>query len=408
MKHRLTTLSIYWIFTSEFFSLALVFFFFSHLILNPEYPLMAQYADMQGSLFFKLLLVGFPLAQVFGVPIIGMYSDHVGRKKALYLSLFGSFCGYAISAAAFLMHNLFLFWCGHLIAGVFSALLALCLASMADLNVAENARLRGFSRLAICAGIGYLLAMLLASQISAPETLVWFDPSFIFFIAALIIAVSTLILTLFYKETYVEEKHQSYGFLEKSAQMFHEIKSRAFLFLFYFFWYLGWLLSLFAISPAASSLLGSTPFEINILYLIFGLMWIVGAWIVYPLMVRYNKFIVLSGAVILSGLLIMLLIKADHLIEFGLFIGLMGIVSAMIWTQGLTLISLAAPSIFQGRILGCIQGLKALGLLICLILISFSSPASSQTHFLSMSAFLMLIAFFFLLLHRYKGHTLAT
>ncbi len=406
MKNSLSSISIFWIFISEFFSLSLVFFFFGPLILNPEYPLMAHYADMERSFFFKLLLIGFPLAQIFGVPLIGMLSDHIGRKKALYLALLGSVCGYTLSATAFLLHHFFLFWCGRLLTGAFGALLAICLASTADLNVQENARLRGFSRLAICGAIGYLLAMLLASQIVTPATLIWFDPSFIFFIAAFLLAASSLILTLFYKETYVEEKHQPFNFLGKTIEMFKAIKSQAFLFLFYFFWYVGWLLSLFGISPAAHTLINSTPLEVNLLYLTFGLMWIVGAWLVHPLMTRNNKFVILSGAVILNGLLILLLMKAHHTIEFGLFIGLMGMTSAMIWTQGVTLISLAYPSFFQGKIMGLTQGLKALGLLLCLILISFKGPAFNIDDFLPFSAFLILIAFFCLLLHRYKGHTL--
>jgi len=57
-------------------------------------PLLPYYVKQfgAGDFMIGLLSMVYPLGQIFAAPLIGRLSDKVGRKKALLLSVGGTFC----------------------------------------------------------------------------------------------------------------------------------------------------------------------------------------------------------------------------------------------------------------------------------------------------------------------------
>ena len=67
------------------------------------------------TLILGLLISVYPIAQFFGAPVLGAWSDNVGRKKVLTFSIIGSMIGYFIFAYGVMTMNIALLFLGRII-----------------------------------------------------------------------------------------------------------------------------------------------------------------------------------------------------------------------------------------------------------------------------------------------------
>jgi DHA1 family tetracycline resistance protein-like MFS transporter len=110
---------------------------------------------------FGAFLSIYALMQFIFSPILGVWSDRIGRRPVLLLSLAGATVDYLFMAVAPSLALLFL---GRAIAGITGASMAVASAYIADVTP-ESHRARRFGQLSACQGIGFIAGPLLGGAL---------------------------------------------------------------------------------------------------------------------------------------------------------------------------------------------------------------------------------------------------
>jgi multidrug resistance protein len=142
-------------------------------------------------------LVGvFSLVQLFSSPIIGKFSDRIGRKPVLLISIFGTAIGYFITGAASAAWMLFL---GRIIDGASGGNIATAQACIAD-TTAPHERSKAMGMIGAAFGLGFILGPAIGGILAH----VW-TPLPFYFAGALSIVNAIFVITRL-PETLTEEK----------------------------------------------------------------------------------------------------------------------------------------------------------------------------------------------------------
>lgn len=140
-------------------------------------PLQADYAKRLGAsgLTFGLLVGAYSLAQFIFNPLLGRWSDRVGRRRVLFLSLVGSVISHMLLGFADLANSLALMFVARLLDGMTGANIATAQAYISDVTD-ETDRARGMGLFGAAFGLGFVcgpaLGALLAhvgKNVSGPE-----------------------------------------------------------------------------------------------------------------------------------------------------------------------------------------------------------------------------------------------
>jgi MFS family permease len=118
-------------------------------------PLLPFYAEKLGAsaTVVGLLISSYAFCQLIAGPILGRWSDHIGRKPLLIVSQLGTLVGFLILAFA---NQLWLVFLSRIIDGLTAGNLSLAQAYIADVTTPEN-RARSFGVIGIAFGIGFLI-----------------------------------------------------------------------------------------------------------------------------------------------------------------------------------------------------------------------------------------------------------
>lgn len=118
-------------------------------------PLLPFYAMHFGAsdTVVGLLISTYALCQLVAGPVLGSWSDRIGRKPLLILSQLGTFIGFLILANATTLWVVFL---SRIIDGITAGNLSLAQAYIADVTEPQN-RARSFGIIGIAFGIGFLV-----------------------------------------------------------------------------------------------------------------------------------------------------------------------------------------------------------------------------------------------------------
>jgi multidrug resistance protein len=118
-------------------------------------PLLPFYAVNLGATatVVGLLISSYALCQLIAGPILGRWSDQVGRKPVLIVSQLGTLVGFLILAFA---HQLWLVFLSRVIDGLTAGNLSIAQAYIADVTTPEN-RAKSFGVIGIAFGIGFLV-----------------------------------------------------------------------------------------------------------------------------------------------------------------------------------------------------------------------------------------------------------
>jgi DHA1 family tetracycline resistance protein-like MFS transporter len=118
-------------------------------------PLLPFYAERFGAspLLVGLLTSTYAICQLFSGPILGQWSDRVGRKPLLLLSQFGTFCGFILLACAGSLRLIFL---SRVIDGLTAGNISLAQAHIADVTQPKD-RAKAFGLIGMAFGIGFFL-----------------------------------------------------------------------------------------------------------------------------------------------------------------------------------------------------------------------------------------------------------
>ncbi|MEO7717084.1 MAG: Tet(A)/Tet(B)/Tet(C) family tetracycline efflux MFS transporter [Capsulimonas sp.] len=135
---------------------------------------------------FGAFLALYALMQFFFSPILGAWSDRIGRRPVLLLSLAGSAVDYLFMALA---PSLTLLFVGRAISGITGASMSVASAYVADITP-EDQRARRFGQLSACFGVGFIAGPVIGGLLGE----VWVRAPFL---AAAVLNGLNLILALF-------------------------------------------------------------------------------------------------------------------------------------------------------------------------------------------------------------------
>ncbi|MEW6305562.1 MAG: MFS transporter [Verrucomicrobiota bacterium] len=124
-------------------------------------PLLPRYSEKFGAegVMIGFIISSFSLMQFFFAPIWGRWSDRVGRRPVLLISLAGSAMAYALFAVAAQYQGttgLLLLLASRVFAGICGANLSVASAYIADVTTAEN-RSKGMGMIGMAFGLGFIL-----------------------------------------------------------------------------------------------------------------------------------------------------------------------------------------------------------------------------------------------------------
>lgn len=365
-KRLYALISAYYILFLDNFGFAIIFPIFPTLMLDQSFGLLPEVATEAGrNISLGLLLAAFPFAQFFGAPFFGSVADKLGRKKALVWTIAGTIIGYMLTAAGVMtkFYSILLF--SRLTTGFFSGNLTICMAVIADLNQEKKERGKSLSLVSAFLGLSWIAAIIVGSIFTNPQKLKLLNPSFPFWIVAILSLTSLIVLGKLYRETSAPEKKQTrFNPIKGIADTIHifDDKQIRVLYLTLFFWFFGFFISLQWAAPVSIEEYGATETQIMWFFLIMGVFWSLSSGVLNRWLIEHSSLWKISlWSLFLISLFFFFTATSEFFFYFATSYILSGIFAAIAWGNAMSLISLAASAENQGKSLGIGQSMQALG-----------------------------------------------
>lgn len=155
-----------------------------------------QFSKQTNSIIYGLLIASYPFMQFFGAPILGKYSDRVGRKPVLLMSMTGALIGYLLFGLALQYGLLFLIFISRMIPGFMAGNIAVILSSISDLSD-EESKAKNFGLVGAAFGLGFVIGPSIGGLLADSSVVSWFSLATPFWFTA-ILTVCNMILVYFY------------------------------------------------------------------------------------------------------------------------------------------------------------------------------------------------------------------
>lgn len=200
--NKLTIAALFLLIVVDTMGISVVFPVFAPLFLGAN----SAFLDPNISPFLRNAIYGlslavFPFCMFIGAPLLGQLSDNIGRKKGLVLCLFMTAIGYGISAIGITAASLGVLLLGRAVAGLFAGSQAIAQAAIADISSPETkANNMGMIVLAYSAGI--ILGPLLSGFTASGGLYFEFTYATPFMFAALLAFLNGLLLMFSFRETF--------------------------------------------------------------------------------------------------------------------------------------------------------------------------------------------------------------
>lgn len=118
-------------------------------------PLLPYYAETFGASPFisGLLVAVYAAAQLIGAPLLGRFSDRLGRRPVLLVSIAGNFLGFVILALA---NSLWILFLARILAGLTGGNISVAQAYISDVTDQSN-RAKGLGLIGAAFGLGFII-----------------------------------------------------------------------------------------------------------------------------------------------------------------------------------------------------------------------------------------------------------
>lgn len=341
------------------FGLAIIYPIFTPLLIRTENSLLSSSSPyFERTLLLGFLIASFPLAQFFGAPLIGQFSDRIGRKRVFYITIAGTALGYTVTAISIMNHSLTGLFISRLATGLFAGNLTLCLATLAHISPDDTSRTRNFSLLNAVGGLSFIIAVAFGGIFSNPNISRHFNPSFPFWITALFSYINLICLHIFFHEPHKGPRHPGFNPFKGIHHLLQGIRSRELraLYTVNFLFMLAWIASMqflptlllqqfqFDIGGTTCALMGAS------------LIWSLASLFLNRRLAKtYFSGNILFASLPLLGCLFLVSGMSSGPTNFLLFFIISACFASLCWTNGIATISIKAPLAIQGSILGINQ-----------------------------------------------------
>jgi len=346
------------------FGLAIIFPIFTPLFLKTDQSILAEAtSQFTRTVLLGVVVAAFPLAQFFGAPLIGQFSDRFGRKKAFFITILGTAIGYTLTAASILNASILFLFLSRFCTGLFAGNLTLCLAAIADMSPDDKARTKNFGQIGAVGGLSFISAIAFGGILSNPEISSHFNPSFPFWLTAFLSYVNLALMVWLFHETHIAKAAPSFHAFKglqliRSGLSSHELKP---IYAVNFLFMLSWVASM---QFFPSLLLHHLHFEIGAITLCLmgvGLFWSLSNLILNRIFATYffpgKTFLI---CLFILALLLLSTTFSHAAFSFFFFFYPAVCCASLCWTNGLATVSLKAPAAIQGSILGINQSMTSM------------------------------------------------
>lgn len=329
------------------------------------------------TILLGLLKASYPLMQFFSSPLLGSWSDRIGRKRVLSYALAGSFIGYVLFALGIIYQEIALLFIGRIIDGATGGNIAVIYSSIADISE-EKEKTKNFGLVGMAFGLGFIIGPFIGGVTSNPEVIHWFDFSTPFWLASLLILINLILVRLWFPETLIYRGEAKLHLLSGLRNFIDAFRFPGFrsIFLVIFLVFLGFT---FFTQFFDVFLIEKFDYDQSNIGRLFAY---IGVWIAISqgLLTRitsqyFSPRKVLSISILMVSLsLFALLIPSEHT-QLLVILPVMSLFHGLNHPNLLTLLSNKAGEDIQGEVLGIQQSLQSLGFtippLIAGIIISF-------------------------------------
>ncbi len=386
--------------------LTIVYPIFTPLVLKPIYSLLPhQYPLSIRLILLGTLIAAFPFAQFIAGPIIGHLSDAKGRKYAFTLTLIGEGIGFFLTGLSIQMMNFSFLIFSRLFTGFFAGNMTICLAAISDMTPDEKRRSRNFGIVSSVVGISFVVAIVIGGTLSNETLDIFFNSSLPFWAMTLFSIINIGIIRMKFQETHSKIAPKKYSFKEECQKLYSTCREKNVKYLYgtFFFFMLGWIVTLQFLSTFLIEHFSGTRLTITLTFIGVGLGWCIGNIGFNRLLIRFLKPAkILFYTLLLSTLCLFVASEVRHFLLFVYLIVIGGLSASIAWTNCLTLISIKAPNDLQGKLLGINQSVATISMAFAPLFGGMVGEFDIRTIYLFASSSL-LISILILIIHKIKN-----
>lgn len=309
------------------------------------------------------LIASYALTQFFSAPVLGAFSDKIGRKKVLLLSITGSMLGYLIFAFGIVFNNLFMLFAGRILDGFTGGNISVIYSALADISN-EKTKAKNFGFVGMAFGLGFIMGPFLGGELANSNLVSWFNYSTPFFTCALLSFINIFFVLFKFRETLQNQRDKEiniFSGVKNIAKAFgrKELKS---IFMISFLTVFGFTMfsQFFQVF-----LINKFPMykqnDIGMLYGYFGI-WsvITQGGLVRRLAKKYSPEKILSFSIIFMALTLITLVIPDKWSYLYLTMALVSVAQGLTSPNVNALVSNLSERDEQGEIMGINQSVSAL------------------------------------------------
>lgn len=340
----------------DWMGVGLVYPMFSTMLFSSEGPLLDpnSTATVRG-VYLGLLLSAMSAAQFFSGPVLGAFSDQLGRKPLFILTLILGVVGYALSTVGVLAQSIGLLIAARLLTGIAAGNAAVVNATIADLSTPDT-KAKYFGYMSMSVGIGFTVGPILGGKLSQINYAVPF-------IVAGIATLFNLILIFFlFRETHTVRKnaHIRIGEGLHNLKKAFQIPGLQAIFITILLFCFGWSF-FFEFIPVAW--IADYNFNSSQIGFFFaygaGFYALSAGLLIRPIVKRFSSGLVFFASLIALSITFFALLCHPHEFWVWIYLPIVNFFSALIFPTSTTMVSDWADENTQGETLGILASVQA-------------------------------------------------
>jgi MFS transporter, DHA1 family, tetracycline resistance protein len=154
----------------------------------------------QRTVLLGLAISAYSVFQLLSSPVMGMWSDKIGRRPVLFVSLFITIAGYLLTAWAVVRGSFWMLMAARALLGISAGNLSVMYGSIADISTPER-KAKNFGLIGMAFGLGFIIGPVLGGVLSDPNVVSWFNYAVPFYFAAGLVVINMLLVWFRFPET---------------------------------------------------------------------------------------------------------------------------------------------------------------------------------------------------------------